>query len=254
MALRTIIIDDEFNARNNLKLIIEDACPEIEIVGEADSAEKARELINIHQPELLFLDINMPGEDGFELLNSIKDKNFAVIFITAHNQFALKALKAGAVDYLEKPIDIDDLMMAVNKVVGNEESNDVIDYGLVKQLLENYKKDNTINKDTIAIPIVSGYEMIRTKDIVHLEADESYTRIFLTNGEKCTSSMTIARYERVLDKDVFFRVHKSHIINTRDHLKEFNRYEGNIVIMDNGAVIPVSRRKLTDFINTIKTF
>ena len=100
--------------------------------------------------------------------------------------------------------------------------------------------------DTIAIPTLTGYEILKTADIIRLEADESYTKIFLNDGKKCTSSMTIARYERVLNKNVFF--------NTRDHLKEFNRNEGNVAIMDNGTAIPVSRRKLTEFINAIKTF
>jgi two-component system LytT family response regulator len=252
MTIKTIIIDDEENARSNLKLILEDFCPTINVVAEAGSAEEARVLISEHKPDLLFLDINMPNEDGFELLESIDEKDFSVIFITAHNQFALKALKAGAIDYIEKPIDIEDLQAAIAKVSTNEEGAGNIDYNLIKNLLNEHKNDG--KSDIIAVPTLSGYEIIKIEDIVHLEADESYTKIFLTNGKKCTSSMTIAKYEKVLSEDVFYRVHKSHIINTRHHLKEFNRHEGNVAIMDNGEAIPVARRKLSGFINKIKTF
>jgi two-component system LytT family response regulator len=252
MAISTIIIDDEQNARENLKIILNDFCPEIDVVAEAGSAEEARLLITKHNPNLLFLDINMPNEDGFELLESIENKNFSVIFITAHNQFALKALKAGAIDYIEKPIDIEDLQTAVSKVTAEVDQPVNVDYNMIKQLLTDYKDDS--KSDIIAVPTLSGYEIIKAEDIVHLEADESYTRIFLADGKKCTSSMTIARYEKVLDSNIFFRVHKSHIINTRHHLKEFNRHEGNVAIMDTGEAIPVARRKLSGFINAIKTF
>ena len=253
MSIKTIIIDDEQNARENLNLILQDNCPEIEVVALADSANEARSLIKKHQPNLLFLDINMPNEDGFELLESLDEKNFAVIFITAHNQFALQALKAGAIDYIEKPIDIEDLQEAISKIEEKSSSgNEQLDFGLIKTMLEDYKNES--KADTIAIPTLSGYEIVRTEDIVHLEADESYTRLFLSDGKKCVSSMTIARYEKVLDKNTFFRVHKSHIINTKHHLKEFNRHEGNVAIMDDGSSIPVARRKLSGFVNAIKTF
>ncbi|MCB0401284.1 MAG: response regulator transcription factor [Flavobacteriales bacterium] len=251
-SINAIIIDDEENARQNLSILLEEFCPEVNVLGEAGSADEARELIAENQPDLLFLDINMPNEDGFELLDSIEEKNFSVIFITAHNQFALKALKVGAIDYLEKPIDIEDLQTAVSKIAKKEGDASGVDYSMIKKLLHDYRNDS--KSDIIAIPTLSGYEIIKVEDIVHLEADESYTRIFLANGKKCTSSMTIAKYEKVLDDNIFYRVHKSHIINTRHHLKEFNRQEGNVAIMDNGEAIPVARRKLSGFISKIKTF
>lgn len=252
MSISAIIIDDEQNARSNLRILIDEFCPDVNVIAEAESASQARQLIQEHQPELLFLDINMPNEDGFELLESIPEKNFSVIFITAHNQFALKALKSGAIDYLEKPIDVEDLQDAVAKVISSNNKVEGTNISSLKQILEQFQNESKL--DTIAVPTLSGYEIIKTNDIVRLEADESYTKIFLTDGSKCVSSMTIAKYERVLNKNVFFRVHKSHIINTRDHLKEFNRNEGNVAIMDNGVAIPVSRRKLADFISAIKTF
>ncbi|MEJ6736615.1 MAG: LytTR family DNA-binding domain-containing protein [Flavobacteriales bacterium] len=250
MAITTVIIDDEQHARENLKLILADFCPDVNVVAEAESAKDARKIIEEHKPDLLFLDINMPNEDGFELLESIENKSFSVIFITAHNQFALKALKAGALDYIEKPIDIEDLQAAVSKIT--EKENAGVDFNMIKSLLSDYKKDR--KSETIAVPTLSGYEILKAEDIVHLEADESYTRIFLADGSKCISSMTIARYEKVLDSNTFFRVHKSHIINIKHHLKEFNRHDGNMAIMNTGDVIPVARRKLSGFISAIKTF
>lgn len=252
MTISAIIIDDELNARSNLRILVEEFCPNVNVVAEAESAKQARQLIAEHEPDLLFLDINMPNEDGFDLLNSIEERNFSVIFITAHNQYALKALKSGAIDYLEKPIDVEELQNAIAKISSSNNSVGQTDINSIKMILDQYQNESKV--DTIAIPTLTGYEIIKTTDIIRLEADESYTKIFLVDGTKCVSSMTIARYERVLNKNVFFRVHKSHIINTRDHLKEFNRNEGNVAIMDNGVAIPVSRRKLTDFINAIKTF
>jgi len=250
MEISAIIIDDEQNARSNLRMLLEDYCPEVTVVAEAKSAAEAREMIATHHPQLLFLDINMPNEDGFELLESLPEKDFSVIFITAHNQFALKALKSGAIDYIEKPIDIDELIEAVSKIkIETSKTTEIPD---IKQLVDFFQLEST--QGTIAVPTLSGYEIIKTSDIVRLEADESYTKIFLADGKKCISSMTIARYEKVLNKNVFFRVHKSHIINTKYHLKEFNRQDGNIAIMDNGTAIPISRRKLTEFINAIRTF
>ncbi len=253
LPLKTIIIDDEQNARENLKIILNDFCPDLSVVGEAGSADEARGLMKDLKPDLLFLDINMPKEDGFEFLDSLENKNISVIFVTAHNQFAMKALKIGAIDYIEKPIDIEELQVAVRKVIDSfSELSSTTDFGIIKQLLKEYKEESKAK--TIAIPTLSGYEIIQAKEIVNLEADESYTKIFLQNGKKCVSSMTIAKYEKVLDSSTFFRVHKSHIVNIRYHLKEFNRHEGNVVIMDNGTVIPVARRKLSGFINAIKTF
>jgi len=250
MEISAIIIDDEQNARSNLRMLLEDYCPEVTVVAEAKSADEAREMITTHHPQLLFLDINMPNEDGFELLESLPEKDFSVIFITAHNQFALKALKSGAIDYIEKPIDIDELIEAVSKIkIDQQKPSEITD---MKQLVDFFQHQST--SGTIAVPTLSGYEIIKTSDIVRLEADESYTKIFLADGKKCTSSMTIARYEKVLNKNIFFRVHKSHIINTKYHLKEFNRKSGNIAVMDNGTIIPISRRKLNEFINAIRTF
>ena len=251
MKLKTIIVDDENNARENLKMLLADYCPEVEVVALAESGNKARELIDLYDPQLLFLDIKMPGEDGFSFLSSLNKRNFSVIFVTAHNQFALKAFKANAVDYIEKPVDIDDLKNAVNKVVGLRKAGATDAETGVQRLLDGLVSVKT--PGTVAIPTSDGFIMARMEEIVYLEADENYTTLYLSNGKKYLSCGSIKRYEDILDKNMFFRTHRSFIINVAYHLKEFSRKEGNMVIMSNGAKIPVSRRILPEFLGKVNT-
>ncbi len=249
MALNAIIIDDEFNARENLKIMLEEHCPELQIKGLGSSAEEGRQLIDSQNPDLVFLDIAMPNEDGFSFLNTIKDRKFSVVFTTAHNEFALKAFKADALDYLEKPIAIDDLKNSVIKVSKYHQKKTVNNSNLNLKTLA-----TKINADKISIPTKDGYIIINNKDIVNLEASDNYTMIHLSDGSRHLSSKNIKIYEQNLDENVFFRSHKSHIINVEYHLKEFSRSEGNVAIMTNGKNIPISRRKMSFFMNRINSF
>ncbi len=249
MALNAIIIDDEFNARENLKIMLEEHCPELQIKGLGSSAEEGRKLINSQNPDLVFLDIAMPNEDGFSFLNNIKDRKFSVVFTTAHNEFALKAFKADALDYLEKPIAVDDLKKSVIKVSKYHQKNAVNNSNLNLKTLA-----TKINAEKISIPTRDGYIIINNKDIVNLEASDNYTMIHLSDGSRHLSSKNIKIYEENLDTNVFFRSHKSHIINVEYHLKEFSRSEGNVAIMTNGKNIPISRRKMSFFMNRINSF
>ncbi len=252
MSLKTIIVDDEFNARNNLKILIEEFCPELEIVGTADSASMARELIAEHEPDVVFLDIAMPKEDGFSLLKSYEERNFSVVFTTAYNEYALKAFKENAIDYLEKPISIDDLQNAVVKLLkyhGEENTRSNKD---INEFIDTMVSSN-IN-DRISVPTRDGYIIIRNTDIVHLEASDNYTMIYLSDGSRHLSSKNIKVYEDNLNDNIFFRTHKSHIINVEHHLKEFSRSEGNMAIMTNGKNVPIARRKMSDFLSRINTF
>jgi len=249
MALNAIIIDDEFNDRENLKIMLQEHCPELQIKGLGSSAEEGRQLIDSQNPDLVFLDIAMPNEDGFSFLNTIKDRKFSVVFTTAHNEFALKAFKADALDYLEKPIAIDDLKNSVIKVSKYHQKNAVNNSNLNLKTLA-----TKINAEKISIPTRDGYIIINNKDIVNLEASDNYTMIHLSDGSRHLSSKNIKIYEENLDTNVFFRSHKSHIINVEYHLKEFSRSEGNVAIMTNGKNIPISRRKMSFFMNRINSF
>lgn len=247
--LRTLIVDDEFNARTNLQLIIEDHAPELKVVGTSGSAEEARGLIAETGPEVLLLDIMMPGENGFDLLDSLNGQDLSVVFVTAHNEFALRAFKKNAIDYLEKPIAIDELQRAVNKLVrlhGSAEGKTER-----RNAFEKTRSVRSSMKDTISIPTRDGLLLLRSAEIVHLEASDSYTMIYTESGKKHLSSKNIRTYEDMLDPDAFMRIHRSYMINVRDHLKAFNRTEGNMAVMSNGAMVPVARRKLPEFLDTI---
>jgi two-component system LytT family response regulator len=223
--LKAIIIDDEEFARENLRMLLEDYCPDVNIEGVAGSASQARLLIDEVNPDLVFLDIMMPGEDGFMFLQSLPERTFQVIFTTAFRDYALKAIKENAIDYLEKPIDIDDLQKSVAKA-------------------------KVINEKTI-VPTKDGLAIVKNTDIIHLEAFENYTTLYLTGGKKYVSSKSIKAFEDKLDPNMFFRVHKSHIINIAHHLKELIRSEGNIAVLSDGTQVPVARRKLQEFLDKL---
>ncbi len=251
--LTAIIVDDEEFARENLRMLVEEYCEEVQLLGAAYSAAQARQLIEDTNPDLIFLDIMMPGEDGFMFLQSIEERTFQVIFTTAFRDYALRAIKESAIDYLEKPIDIEELQKAIAKVkdvLDNKKTARVSDTRIAK-VLENIALTNTVEKTVI--PTKDGLAIVKNTDIIHLEAYENYTTIHLLGGKKYVSSKSIKAFEDRLDPNMFFRLHKSHIINIAHHLKEFSRTNGNIAIMTDGTQIPVARRKLQDFLEKISS-
>lgn len=254
MSLRALIVDDEFHARSNLEMLLENYCEDVEIVGTAASPDEARLILGENKIDVIFLDIKMPGEDGFEFLKSLDDKSFGVIFITAYNEYALDAFKADAVDYLEKPIDIEELTDAVEKIrkIKTSETPLTLNQDLIDLIKSVVNKQMDFEKTSI--PTRDGLVIVNNQDIIHLEASESYTTIFLADGKKYLSSKNIKVFEENLNPNIFFRTHKSHIINFAHHLKEFNRSLGNLAVMSNDEQIPVSRRKLTEFLSKINTF
>ncbi len=246
MALKTIIVDDESNARENLKILIDEFCPELKVIGMASSVAEARTLIEKEDPEVVFLDIAMPNEDGFELLKHYENRDFSVIFTTAYNEYALKAFKADAIDYLEKPISIDDLQKAVEKLMRIHTIEDM--EALSK------KREADRENDRISVPTRDGYIILKNEEITHLEASDNYTMIYLANGSRHLSSKNIKVYEDNLNANIFYRTHKSYIVNIEHHLKEFSRKEGNVAVLQNGKMVPVARRKMTQFLDRINTF
>lgn len=251
MTLKALIVDDEFNARNNLKILIDEFCPELQIIGLVESAAEARIIIEKEKPDVVFLDIAMPKEDGFSLLKSYENRDFSVVFTTAYNEYALKAFKENAIDYLEKPISIDDLQKAVQKVLKVHGSNEQRTPAELSDLLDEATEGKN---DRISIPTRDGYIIIRNTDIIHLEASDNYTMIYLIDGSRHLSSKNIKVYEENLNQEVFFRTHKSHIINVEHHLKEFSRSEGNMAVLTNGINVPIARRKMSNFLSRINTF
>ena len=252
MAIRALIVDDEADARENLRLMLEDQCPEVEVVGMAGSAEEARKLVESDAPQALFLDIKMPGEDGFSLLRSLPDPHPLVIFTTAYDEFALRAFKENALDYLEKPIDPAELDRAVGKLVqlaGDPGEAQRHGQGLRAVLSD----PSSPLSNRMAVPSRDGLVLLRHEDILYLEASDSYTVVHARDGKRTVSSKHIRVFENHLDPRKFFRVHKSYIINL-EHLVSFSRSEGNMAVLDNGALVPVSRRKLPELMAMLNTF
>ncbi len=247
--LRTIIIDDEIDAIKSIESIIIEYCPDISIVGKACSVIEGIKEIQNKNPDLVFLDIEMPQGNGFNILESIPERNFEVIFITAYNHYAIKAIKFSALDYILKPIDIDELINAVKKV---EQSKDIHSkaYNRYNVLFENLK---TSSPCKLAVPTTKGMKYIYTKDIIRIEADGSYSNIFLKDGNKLMVSKNLKKFQELLIDKNFFRIHNSNLVNL-EHVKEYIRIDGGYIEMIDNSKVIVSRRRKDDFIDTMKKY
>jgi len=235
MILKTIIVDDEPDSVKLLQLQLAQHCPEVEIAGAYNSSLKALPEIEKIQPDLLFLDIEMPVMNGFELLEKILHLPFSVIFITAYNQYALKAFRFNAVDYLVKPIDADDLIEAVAKAVKRVKPTTT-----QLSLLQKQMRGEPATK--IAIPgQQGGISFIDLNDIIYSEASNNYSKLILTDGNRFIISKTLKDVQEVLEEEHFLRVHRQYIINL-NHVKQFNRNEG-VITMDNGDHLPIARNQ-----------
>ena len=251
--LNAIIVDDEEFARSSLYFLLQENCEEIHISGIAKSVSEARMLLQQHTVDLIFLDIAMPGENGFELIPQAEQSKSHVIFTTAYDQYALKAIKANALDYLLKPIDIDELKEAVTKAV-KYIALSKNEYNRTERLLNlasNLAERNEIRK--ISLPNGQGYSLISIDDIIHIEADSNYSIFYLVNNEKITVSKVLKEYEEILPEHQFVRIHKSSIVNL-NYLREYNSKNGLEVILKNGDKIAVSRRRASDFAEKVKVY
>lgn len=252
--LNAIIVDDEEFARSSLYFLLQENCSNIHISGIAKSVKEARTLLAIHAVDLIFLDIAMPGENGFELIPDVQQSNATVIFTTAYDQYALKAIKANAIDYLLKPIDIDDLKDAVSKASKHHKLNQ-LDKQSRTESLKNLEHDlnNQQNINKITLPASQGYRVVELDEILHIEADSNYSVFNLVNKEKITVSKVLKDFEEILPENRFLRIHKSSIVNLA-HVKEYYNKNGLTVALQNGETIAVSRRRASDFYEKIKSY
>jgi len=244
--ITTIIIDDEPKGRLALRQKLSAYCSNIQVVAEAADGREALALIKLHHPQLIFLDIEMPVMNAFEMLNEIKEKDFHVIFTTAYDQYAIKAIKYAAFDYLLKPVDIEELKAALVKVETAETKNLSSQVELMQQNMRHPKK--SFNK--LAIPALDGLHFFDISSIIHLEAQSNYTIIYFINHPKITASRTLKDFEELLPQDLFFRLHHSHIINLQ-FIKKYIKGDGGQVELENGSFIDVSRRKKEEFLKAI---
>jgi two-component system LytT family response regulator len=250
---KAIIIDDEAKGRLALRQKLADYCPTVKVIAEADNGQEGILLIEHHKPGIVFLDIEMPRMSGFDMLKEIKEKNFHVIFTTAYDQYAIKAIKYAAFDYLLKPIDIEELKLTVAKVElaleqqATEKNNEIKkQVELIQQNIEHPKKQ--FHK--LAIPTSEGLMFYDINDIIHLEANSNYTNIYFNNKTKILASKTLKDFEELLPEDIFFRTHHSHLINLT-YIKRYIKGDGGQIELQNGTHVDVSRRKKDDFLKAI---
>jgi two-component system LytT family response regulator len=241
--LRSIIIDDEVDARKTLSVFLGQYCPQVEILAEADGVQEGYRTIMTHNPDLIFLDIQMEDGTGFDLLEKIRSPRFSVVFTTAFDEFAIKAFKYSAIDYLLKPIDPDELIEAVGKVKPDDRTNEDRIHGL----LENR---NGRNLDRLTLSSSEGLTFVKLENIMRLESDSNYTHFFLTTGEKITVPKSLKEYEKILPLSKFFRTHQSHIVNL-NYVKKYMREDGGYVLMEDGSEVLVARRRKEEFINVL---
>ena len=250
--INAIIVDDEEFARSSLFFLLQENCKVVQITGIAKSVSEAKVLLQKHQVDLIFLDIAMPRQNGFELISTAEQYNAHVVFTTAYDQYAVKAIKANALDYLLKPIDIDELMETVDKAVKFISAKKPDLFG--NDRLQNLKNDlDHKNIRKLSLPNGQGYTLVDINHIVHVEADSNYSIFHLHDNEKITVSKVLKEYEEILPESQFVRVHKSSIVNL-NYLQEYKSKNGLELILKNGQRIAVSRRRASDFLERIRNY
>ena len=235
--LNAIIIDDEPDCVKLLALQLKMYCPEVQVAAECTASEDGLLQIKTLQPDIVFIDIEMPVMNGFQLLEKIDDINFSLVFVTAYDQFAVKAFRFNALDYLLKPIDGKDLTKAVAKAM--QQKPDPKQLQSMKHHLHGGEK---YQPDKIALPYQNGVTFTEIKNVLYCEADNNYTRFFIAGGQQYVVSKTLGDIQEVLEERNFLRIHRQYLINL-DHIKKYVRGEGNYIIMSNNQSIPVARNQ-----------
>ena len=245
--LTAIIIDDETNSRNALRQKITKHCNNVMIIADCENGEEGIEKIETQKPDIIFLDIEMPRMNGFTMLQQIKNKNFEVIFITAYDHYAIKAIKFSALDYLLKPVEVEDLKAAIEKVT--QKRKQVDGNKRVELLVQNFLEEKTAHQ-RIAISSMEGLQFVTTDNIIYLEANSNYTSFYLADNRKITATKTLKDFEEILPASMFIRIHHSYLIN-KNGIEKYIKGEGGQVVMKNGVTLDVARRKKEEFMKAI---
>ncbi len=248
---KTILVDDEPRGLTSLQKLLQINCPGVDVIALASSAEEAREKIMELKPRLVFIDIAMPGKTGFDLLKDFDQIDFEIIFVTAHNSYAIQAFHFSAVDYLLKPVDEELLVEAVKRAQRRIDEKTSGEH--IETLMHNIGQRDSPHKMKLCIPSVKGFQVIDIQDIIYCEASSNYTNIHFTNRPFICASRPIHEYEDLLEDSGFARIHKSYVINL-EHVKEYLRGEGGSILLSNGKELEVSRRKKEDFFKKMKTY
>jgi len=243
--IRALIIDDEARARQGLEVVLEKYCPRVEVLCSCESPIDALKKIKELQPELIFLDVQMPEMSGFDLLNKIDEITFDVIFITAYDKYAIKAIKFSALDYLLKPIDVEELVAAVNRISKKKNETNSKYQSLLANVTDRSKKITRL-----AIPLENEIIIQPIKDIIYCKADSSYTTLHLINDKKITIAKTLKEFATMLPESDFCRIHHSTLVNI-DHVVKYVKGVGGYVILSNKDHLDVSRRKKEQFLQIL---
>lgn len=244
--LKTVVIDDEKDAIESIKLIINENFPNIKIEGSAQSVKAAIALIQETEPDLVFMDIEMPDGTGFDVLEGLPERKFQVIFVTAYNQYAIKAFKYSAVDYILKPIDIDEIVKAILKVCNaNQTQKSEERLHVLLDTIKNQKPDK------LALSTSESIEFVKIVDIVQILAEGSYSTLKFVNHSELVVSKNLGEFESLLEEHPFYRPHQSHLINLM-HVKKINRL-GNEIVMEDGSIAFLSRRKKNQFMELMSS-
>lgn len=237
--MKALLIDDELHCLSTLRILLTEYCPQVQIAEECSSAGDGMKAIKKHKPNLVFLDIEMPGMSGFEMLEHFVDIPFAVIFTTSYDQYAIKAIRLNALDYLLKPIEPDELKTAVEKVQGQQQLPAAEQYRLLLRQLQG--KEHPLNK--VAVPTAEGFELIPAELVIRCEANDNYTHFYLKNKSKVIACRTLKEMEEQLQPFPYFlRVHHSYLVNLNEVIK-YIRGEGGYLVMSDGSTVAVSRSR-----------
>ena len=247
--MKALIIDDEFQSRSLLSNLLQQYVPDIHIAGQASTVEDGLQGIQQCHPDIVFLDIQMKGETGFDLLNQLSQINFALIFTTAYDQYAIKAFRFNAIDYLLKPIVTEELIDAVHKVKQRTAAEQSASKEQVEQLYHDIKNPKKLH-DKIAVATAEGFIIIPVQDILYCLAKSNYTEFFLTQKRTVLSSYTLKQYDELLTPQSFFRAHRSYLINM-EHVKMYRRGEGGEIVMSNGDAIELARAHKEEFLHLL---
>ncbi len=235
--MRAILVDDERENLENLQILLEKYCPQVKVIACSKQIEEAENLIDLHRPDLLFLDIQMGKNSGFDLLSKIADKSFEVIFVTAYDQYGIQAIKFAALDYLLKPVNITELITAVSKAANRLQ--DKIQNGQLNFLLRQLKNTEA-SLPKIALPQQNEIRYVNLSDIIRCEADNTYTNFLMVNNDQLLISKPLKEYADLLKTQGFIRPHRSHLVNP-SFVKSWLKEDGGMLLMKNGDKIAVSK-------------
>ncbi len=246
--MRAILIDDEVNALDTLEIELKAYCPDVEVVAKCTGGQEGIDAILKFNPDIIFLDIEMPWMNGFEMLENLGNFSLDVIFVTAYNQFAIKAFEVNAVDYLLKPISKEKLIEAVGKAKNRHPINNEI----IKNIIDGINSSASHKQlPHIALPTPEGLEFVKIEDILYASADSNYSNIHLKTGNSILLAKTLKQVEALVEGRNFLRIHQSYLVNL-SHIKKYIKGQGGTLVMENGVLLPVSRSSKEKLMSLIR--